>query len=117
MSEADAEWPSGWLRSTLRLATVAVLTTEPMHGYAVAQSLAAHGLGTVRGSVLYPALGKLETEGAIVGTWEPGDSGPGRKVYSVTELGHARLRDERRQWRGFATAIDDLLDSSREERP
>ncbi|OJF14465.1 PadR family transcriptional regulator [Couchioplanes caeruleus subsp. caeruleus] len=101
---------SGWLRGALELAVLAVLAEEDRHGYALAHRLAEQGLGTVRGGALYPVLGKLEASGAVRATWQPGDGGPGRKVYAITADGRDRLLAERARWQEFATAFARLLD-------
>jgi len=58
---------------------------------------------------LYPVLGRMENEGLVQARWEPGDGGPGRKVYRLTESGRARLLDETENWHRFAAAMDQLL--------
>ncbi|MEV6599809.1 PadR family transcriptional regulator [Actinoplanes sp. NPDC051346] len=102
---------SGWLRGALELAVLAVLAEEDRHGYALAHRLAEEGLGAVRGGALYPVLGKLEASGAVRATWQPGEGGPGRKVYAITADGRDRLVAERVRWHEFATAFARLLDA------
>lgn len=81
-------WPSDWLRAALELCVLAVVSQEgPTHGYAVATRLASLGLGEVKGGTLYPLLGRLETEGYLSSTWQPGSGGPGRKAFEVTAAG------------------------------
>jgi PadR family transcriptional regulator PadR len=106
---------SGWLRGVLPLALAAVLAQADQHGYALVQQLAAHGFGTVRGGALYPVLGRMETEGLVEARWEPGEGGPGRKVYRLTGAGHERLREETESWQRFSDALDALLDQGRKE--
>ncbi|MEU6705410.1 PadR family transcriptional regulator [Streptomyces wuyuanensis] len=108
---------SGWLRGVLPLALAAVLAEGDRHGYALVQELTARGFGTIRGGALYPVLGRLETEGVVEARWEPGDGGPGRKVYRLTDAGRARLAEEATSWKQFADAMDQLLAHSTEERP
>lgn len=104
----------GWLRGALELAVLAVLTEGDRHGYAVAQRLAEHGVGQVRGGALYPVLGRLEIAGAVTADWQPGEGGPGRKVYAITPAGRRRLAGERDRWRAFAAAFDRMLTTSTE---
>jgi PadR family transcriptional regulator, regulatory protein PadR len=107
----------GWVRGALELAVIAVLTEGDRHGYALAQRLADHGFGTVRGGALYPVLGRLEAQSAVRSGWQPGEGGPGRKVYSLTEAGRARLTADRLRWREFSAALDRLLDASEDAPP
>ncbi|MFJ6631736.1 PadR family transcriptional regulator [Streptomyces sp. NPDC091376] len=108
---------TGWLRGVLPLALAAVLAEGDRHGYALVQELAARGFGTVRGGALYPVLGRLETDGVVEARWEPGEGGPGRKVYRLTEAGRARLREEATSWKQFSDAMDQLLAHGMEESP
>src|ERR1044072_1081387 len=100
---------AGWLRGTLQLSVAAVLAEADRHGYALVQRLAEHGLGTVRGGALYPGLGRMETDGLGESRWEPGEGGPGRKVYRLTDAGRAGLRDEMAHWQEFSAAMDRLM--------
>ncbi|GIF20252.1 PadR family transcriptional regulator PadR [Actinoplanes tereljensis] len=100
----------GWLRGALDLAILAVLAEGDRHGYALAQRLAEHGVGQIKGGALYPVLGRLEATGAVSADWQPGEGGPGRKVYAITPAGRDRLAAERDQWRAFAAAFDRMLE-------
>ncbi|MGS2589793.1 PadR family transcriptional regulator [Streptomyces hebeiensis] len=111
-----AEPSAGWLRGVLPLALAAALAEADQHGYALVQRLAAHGFGTIRGGALYPVLGRMETEGLVEARWEPGEGGPGRKVYRLTDAGRARLHEEAESWQRFSGAMDGLLDRAVKER-
>ena len=112
MNPAD---PSpAWLRAVLDLAVLAILTEGDRHGYALAQRLADHGLSGVRGGALYLVLGRLEADGVISAAWRPGEGGPGRKVYSVTGSGRARLAADELRWRRFAEVLDRLFTTTKE---
>ncbi|GAB2709409.1 PadR family transcriptional regulator PadR [Microbacterium marinum] len=86
---------------------LAVLAEEPRHGYAIALALESRGLGRPRGGSLYPTLAGLEADGAIVAIWESGESGPGRRTYSLTPAGLERLSDERAKWMELTLALGD----------
>ncbi len=100
---------AGWLRGALDLAVAAVLAEGSGHGYALGQRLARHGLGSIRGGALYPVLGRLEADGLVRSSWQAGEGGPGRKVYTLTDAGRDRLAAERVRWREFSAAMDQLL--------
>ncbi|MEU6217686.1 PadR family transcriptional regulator [Streptomyces sp. NPDC047022] len=108
---------SGWLRGVLPLALAAVLAHGDQHGYALVQQLAAYGFGTVRGGALYPVLGRMETDGLVEARWEPGEGGPGRKVYRLTDAGRARLLEETANWQQFSRSMDHLLRQGTKEEP
>ncbi|HZU16263.1 MAG TPA: PadR family transcriptional regulator [Candidatus Dormibacteraeota bacterium] len=75
-------------RGDVRVAVLALLAERPMHGYQVIQELEGRTGGAWRvspGSV-YPTLQLLEDEGLIAG-----QEVEGRRVYSLTEAGRARV--------------------------
>jgi PadR family transcriptional regulator PadR len=113
--EARSDQGSGWVRATLELAILAALTQGERHGYALAQHLAEHGLGTIRGGVLYPVLNRLEAAAAVSSTWQAGEGGPGRKVCAITEDGRRRLTELWSSWQRFTAALDQYLDKSMEQ--
>ena len=103
------EVPVSWVRAALELAVLAALTEGDRHGYALEQRLAGQGLGPVRGGVLYPVLNRMEAEGLVRSTWQAGDAGPGRKVYSMTVDGQERLMAQRASWQRFSVALEQFL--------
>lgn len=109
-------WPSGWSRGVLDAAILAVLAGEPAHGYAIGQSLQARGFGRITGGGLYPVLARLEEAGHLAFDWDPGDSGPARKVYRLTSDGREALAEHDAAWSLFTTAMDDLLPAAARRR-
>lgn len=74
----------------LRTCVLTLLAEEPAHGYELARKLNARGLAEVDAGGLYRTLRAMATEGLAVSQWQYCDSGPPRRVYSITEQG--------RQW-------------------
>ncbi|ADG77115.1 Transcriptional regulator, PadR-like family OS=Tsukamurella paurometabola (strain ATCC 8368 / DSM / CCUG 35730 / CIP 100753 / JCM 10117 / KCTC 9821 / NBRC 16120 / NCIMB 702349 / NCTC 13040) OX=521096 GN=Tpau_0474 PE=4 SV=1 [Tsukamurella paurometabola] len=99
---------AAWQRATLPLLILGVLESAPRHGYGISAALVDVGLHPIKGAQLYPALVKLENEGAIVATWEQSESGPARKVYELTATGRTQLATLREDWRTFTTAAAQL---------
>jgi PadR family transcriptional regulator, regulatory protein PadR len=97
-----------WQRASLPMLILKVLAVAPRHGYAISQALVAAGLQPIKGAQLYPALVRLEDEGAIVAQWEQGASGPARKVYELTPAGSQQLEDLGLQWEIFQRAVETL---------
>lgn len=98
---------AAWQRASLPLLILNVLSVAPRHGYGVSQALVSAGLQPIRGAQLYPALVRLEDEGAIVARWEQSESGPARKVYELTPAGRAQREDLKAQWEAFIRAVED----------
>lgn len=100
-----ASWPVPWVRAALDLAVLASLTEGRLHGYAIGQSLAAHGFGLLKGGSLYPVLGRLEEAGDVEAAWVEGQGGPGRREYALTGQGHDRLQRELASWRELGETL------------
>lgn len=99
----DDSFPTHWMRAVLPLAVLHTLSGGPTYGYAIATTLSDNGFGTVKGGTLYPLLGRLEKDELVSVEWREGESGPGRKYYTLTDAGRATLEDQRRQWDSFIT--------------
>lgn len=97
----EPTWPGEWLRGALSVCVLRTLADGPTYGYAIAQALAASGLGTVKGGTLYPLLTRLEEAGLVDVEWRAGESGPGRKFYTLTASGHAEQQARAADWLAF----------------
>lgn len=78
----------------------------PQHGYGIARRIeqtSDHQLAVNYGT-LYPALLKLEQEGAIVSEWGQSDNGRRAKFYRLTRAGRSQMARATREWTQ-ATAI------------
>lgn len=110
MTKDDApQWPSEWLRGMLNLCVLRVISRGPTYGYAIAAELEQAGIAAIKGGTLYPLLNRLTTSGLIVERWEPGEAGPGRKFYTLTEAGSAHLETQLAVWHRFADQITHFL--------
>lgn len=98
-------YPLNWVRAALELAILGLLRTEPAHGYAITTKLAEAGFGKLRGGSIYPVLTRLEDAGHVESRWVEPQAGPGRKDYTITDAGRARLDREALIWDDFAAAV------------
>ncbi len=89
------------MRGVLDVAVLAVLSKGATYGYAIATELSDAGLGVIKGGTLYPLLGRLEDAGHVEVEWRPGEGGPGRKFYALTDDGHKHARQQARAWAEF----------------
>ena len=88
-----------------------VLSTQPLHGYAIAQrihQLTADELRVEEGS-LYPALQKLLIKGWVKAAWRESESGRQVREYRITAGGRRQLETEMAQYRRTASAIGLIL--------
>jgi len=107
------EWPSDWLRATLGFLTLRALEAGPSYGYAIIGDLELHGLGTIKGGTLYPLLTRYEAAGLVVTEWRPGEAGPGRKYFALTEHGRTELVRLRHDWARFTETSNSYLSAAR----
>lgn len=100
------------LRGTLDLLILRVLELQPLHGIAVADRIRQVTGGTfdVQAGSLFPALHRLEQDGAIAGAWTTTDQGRRIRAYSLTAAGRKQLATERRAWDRIVTAMAQVLD-------
>ena len=90
---------------------LAVLHQGPLHGYAIAREIERRSNDALQlgeGS-LYPALRTLERDGLVFSRWEPQPAGPARKVYELTEAGHAELVKRTQSFRQFVEAVENVI--------
>lgn len=106
------QWPSEWLRGVLGVCVLRILLDGPSYGYALTQRLAEAGLGAVKGGTLYPLLGRLEEAGHVEVEWRPGEGGPGRKYFALTEQGRQEARAQAARWLDFTTTTRALTDAA-----
>jgi PadR family transcriptional regulator PadR len=98
------------LRGVLDLCVLATLRNDALHGYAIAGLLDDAGVGAVKGGTLYPLLARMRAAGYIDARWEPGEHGPGRKYYELTDEGRQVLREQGSAWETFARTTAALID-------
>ncbi len=87
------------------LISLALIYSEPRHAYGINSIVKAMNLehwGRISPASIYNALSRLSDAGCVDVTTEKVGNMPERKVYSITERGKERLRDELRQALGQA---------------
>lgn len=109
LSDSTEEWPSDWMRAILGPLTLRALENGPSYGYAIIADLETNGLGTVKGGTLYPLLTRYESAGFVAVEWRPGEAGPGRKYFSLTDLGRRELERMRDEWTRFTANCNNYL--------
>ena len=96
---------------TLMMLVLRLLSTQPLHGYAIAQrihQLTADELRVEEGS-LYPALQKLLIKGWVKANWRESESGRQVREYRITPSGRRQLETEMAEYRRTASAIGLIL--------
>ena len=57
-------------------------------------------------STLYRTLRQMEKDGFLESTWEPGPTGPARRVYTITDAGNAWLDSSASMLQAYRETID-----------
>lgn len=81
-----------------------------LHGYLIMQHLNSMGFSEVDHPTLYKELRRLENQGFVSSEWETGDSGPARRVYSITDAGEELLQGWTEVVSGYQRMINGFFD-------
>jgi transcriptional regulator len=92
------------------LALMVLKTLEamgPLHGYGIARRIeqTSGGLLSINYGTLYPALLRLEQEGAIVSEWGVSENNRRAKYYRLTRAGRKQVEKETRDWQQTAAVL------------
>jgi transcriptional regulator len=99
------------LQGTLDLLILLTICRGPLHGYGIAQTihlLSDEVLKVEEGS-LYPALYRLELDGAISAAWGFSENNRKAKYYEITKRGRKRISEHLETWDRLSTAVDRVL--------
>jgi len=99
------------LQGTLDMLILKAVSLGPLHGYGVLlriQQISGEQLEIQQGS-LYPALYRLEHQGAIASEWGESENNRRAKYYRLTPAGRALLRTETDKWNRMADVIAGIL--------
>ncbi len=98
---------SGWPpRDVLAPFVLLAVSLQRSHGYVIEDYLRALGLFGITMSTLYRTLRQMEKEGFLESTWEPGPTGPARRVYTITDTGRVWLDSSAAMLGAYRDTID-----------
>ena len=103
------------LKGVLDLAVLAVVRDEDGYGYDIVRRLRQAGLDDIGDASVYGTLRRLYQAGALASYVVASEEGPHRKYYGVTPAGRDLYETWVKKWRGFADAMDALIDSTGRE--
>ena len=109
--------PLDLIQGTLDMLILKAVSLGPLHGYGVLlriQQISGQQLEIQQGS-LYPALYRLEHQGAIASEWGESENNRRAKYYRLTASGKAMLRSETDKWNRMSAIIGGILDTAAEE--
>ena len=101
----------GLLQGTLDLLILRTLLFGPVHGHGIAKHIerSSREVLQVEHGSLYPALHRLERNGAIAAKWQKNEKGREMKYYRLTAAGKRLLNKEQSKWQRLAEAIGHVL--------
>src|SRR5436305_5827898 len=108
----DTEPKADVWQGTLALMALKTLETlGPLHGYGVARRIeqTSGDRLNVNYGTIYPALLKLEQEGAIVSEWGVSEHHRRAKFYRLTRAGRRQVEKETREWTRTTAILDRFL--------
>ena len=94
-------------KGTLELCVLALLARRESYAYEIASTLAA-SVGMGEGTI-YPLMRRMQDDGLVDTRLAESSSGPPRKYYRLTSMGRAAYAAQKREWRAFSDAVDQLL--------
>jgi PadR family transcriptional regulator, regulatory protein PadR len=111
LGESILEKQLDLLQGTLDLLILKAVSLGPLHGYGVLlriQQISGQTLVIQQGS-LYPALYRLEHQGAITSDWGESENNRRAKFYRLTTAGRLRLEEETEKWNRMAGIMGTIL--------
>ena len=110
MNKKPAPQPN-LLQGTLDLLILHSLQRGPLHGYAIAQTihLLSNEVLTVEEGSLYPALYRLELDGAVKASWGASENNRKAKYYTITKRGQKLLAEQEETWNRLSGAVARVL--------
>ena len=106
-----AEKADVW-QGTLALMILRTLDTiGAMHGYGIGRRIeqTSGGVLSLNYGTLYPALLKLEQEGAIAGEWGTSENNRKARFYKITKTGRKLLSQETKHWEQATAVLERFL--------
>lgn len=85
---ATESWSKNWLVPILLL----MLREWSSYGYELMEKVATFGLATMNPGTFYRTLRQMEKDGMVRSSWDTSETGPARRMYSITEAGEAYLK-------------------------
>src|ERR1700743_4022123 len=101
MTPAKQDKSNDFLQGTLEMLILKAVSLGKLHGYGVLlriQQISGEQLVIQQGS-LYPALYRLEHEGAIKSEWGESENNRRAKYYSLTAAGRTQIAHEGEKWK------------------
>lgn len=104
----DGDQNANLVRGNTELLVLAVLKDGPAYGYSIAKEIErrAQGALALKQGSIYPLLYALEEDGLVTSEWSETAKGQRpRRMYRITEAGHAELQKRLEGFLVFSRAL------------
>lgn len=81
-------WAKNWHVPVILL----MLRKWNSYGYELMEKMSTFGLNAMNPGTFYRTLRQMEKDGVIRSTWHTSETGPARRMYSITDAGEAYLK-------------------------
>ena len=108
-----ASWHTQLRKGAAELVALALLEHRELFGAELLEAATKAG-PVISGGTLYPLLKRLESDGKLTSRWVVGDEDPPRKYYRLTDEGERLLREMRRSWMEFRSAISLIVEERKD---
>lgn len=95
------------MKGSIDLILLSIIATKDMYGYEMVQVLkqSSEDAYSMSEGTLYPALKRLEMQGAIESYWQENEGTRPRKYYHLTEEGKKALNSKLKDWQQIHALI------------
>ncbi len=91
------------------LLVLRVVADGETYGYAIAQTLAAHGLTTVSEATVYTSVKRMEKHGRLISHRAIAENGRARRYYRITDVGRDEVRRRLATWDSLAKVVTSVF--------
>ncbi len=92
-------------KGILEFCILAILSNDEAYASELIKKLKESNLLVVEGTI-YPLLTRLKNDGLLTYRWEESSSGPPRKYYKITEVGHKSLQELQKTWKDLVYSVE-----------
>jgi transcriptional regulator len=105
-----------WQGTLALMVLKTIETMGPLHGYGIARRIeqTSGNLLSLNYGTLYPALLKLEQEGAIASEWGVSENNRKAKFYKLTRAGRKQIESATREWEQTTEIVARFLSPMKE---
>jgi PadR family transcriptional regulator len=100
-------------KGSTEMLVLSLLEARPRHGYEIGKLIETRSGGRLKFALptVYPTLLRLENRGWIKGRWVEKAGQRERCFYRLTPEGRRVLEDQRKTWKAYVAAVNEVMGS------